>query len=147
MNKVLMVGLLALAACSASTENDDDGDPIADRVGDWETSLTPRNNSTVRGTARAQSVGVGTGANISISGAQPGSHHPWHIHAGTCASGGGIMGNANDYPALHVAADGNATANATIGVALNEQSAYHVNVHLSPSALGTIVACGDLDND
>lgn len=147
MRKLLVVGLALLAACSSSAENDDDGDPIADRIGDWETTLTARNNSGVRGSSRAQAVGVGTGATITINNATPGAVHPWHVHVGTCATGGGIFGDAGDYPALTVAADGNASANATIDVALNEQSSYHVNVHRSPTDLGTIIACGDLDND
>lgn len=147
MRKILMVGLVLLAACSARTEGDDDGDPVGDRVGDWDATLSSRNNSTVRGTTRAQSVALGTGANISINGAQSGAFHPWHIHTGTCATGGPILGNPSSYPVLQVGADGTASANATIGTALNEQAQYHVNVHRSPTEMGTVVACGDLDND
>lgn len=124
-----------------------DGDPIADRIGDWDANLSPMNNSGVRGASRVQSVGLGSGVTITINNATAGAAHPWHVHVGTCASGGGIFGDASDYPTLTVAADGNASANATLDVALNEQSSYHVNVHRSPTDLGTIIACGNLDND
>ena len=146
MRKILITSLIVLSACSARSSNED-GDPVGDRVGDWDATLASRNNSTVRGTAKAQSVGLGAGANISINGAQSGAFHPWHIHTGTCATGGPILGNASNYPVLQVGADGTASANATIGSALNEQTRYHVNVHRSPTDMGTIVACGDLDND
>src|SRR5688500_1767706 len=144
MRKLLLAGMVVLAACSARSE---DGDPVGDRVGDWDATLSPSNNSGVRGTSSAQSVGVGTGARININNATPGAVHPWHIHVGTCASGGGIVGSASDYPALTVSSSGTASADATIGAALNEQTAYHVNVHRSPTDMGTIIACGNLTND
>lgn len=140
--------MLAAAACSTTSTNETrDVDPVADRVGDWESSIAPVGTFTVRGTAKAQSVGVGTGVTISIENATHHAQHPWHVHRGVCGDNGPIVGNAGDYPALAVDMEGKATANATIGVALNEQESYYVNVHNSPTDLGTIVGCGKLDND
>lgn len=144
MRKLMIISTLVLAACASGGSNDD-GDAVSDRVGDWNTTLSPTNNSSVRGTAKAQSVGVGFGANISISGAAAGAQHPWHVHTGTCATGGPVVGNAADYPVLVSNASGTASANATINVALNEQQNYHVNVHRTPSDL-TVISCGNLDN-
>ena len=148
MRKPLVIMLVALASCS-SRGNDDTGDidPVADRVGDWESSITPVNNSGVRGSAKAQSVGVGTGVTISIEGAAAGSQHPWHVHRGVCGDNGAIVGGASDYPVLSVNTGGNASANASINAALNERESYYVNLHRSPSDLGTIVGCGPLSND
>lgn len=147
MRTFLACALVVLAACSSRGANDtDDVDPVSDRVGDWSASIAPVGNYTVRGTAKAQSVGVGTGVTISINSATANAHHPWHVHRGVCGDNGPIVGAASNYPALHVGADGSASANATIGMALNEQDSYYVNVHLSPTQLGTIVACGKLDN-
>jgi hypothetical protein len=147
MRKFLAVALAGLAACSSTGGNDTgDIDPVADQVGDWSSTISPVGGYTVRGTAKAQSVGVGTGVTISIAGATANAHHPWHVHRGQCGDNGPIVGEAGNYPALHAGADGNATANATIGTALNEQTSYYVNVHLSPTQLGTIVGCGRLDN-
>jgi hypothetical protein len=148
MRKITILAAALLAACSTSTSNDtNDIDPVADQIGDWESSIAPVGTFAVRGTAKAQSVGVGTGVTISITGATANAHHPWHVHRGVCGDNGPIVGNANDYPALHASAAGNATANASIGVALNEQDSYYVNVHNSPTDLGTIVGCGKLSND
>lgn len=147
MHRILTAGLLVLAACSAKSEGDHDGDPISNTVGDWSGDLSAMSGSSVTGTAKVQSVAVGAGATISISGATPGAQHPWHIHRGTCGSNGPIVGNAGSYPVLSVGADGRAAANASIGAALVEETPYYVNVHLSPGALGTIVACGEIDND
>ena len=146
MRKLLIASSLIVAACASGGNDRDDVDPVADRVGDWSTNLSSQNNSGIRGSAKAQSVGVGTGVTISISGARSGAQHPWHVHRGTCGSGGAIVGAANAYPLLTVGTDGTASANASISGALNEQERYHVNVHRSPTDLGTIVSCGNLDN-
>ena len=147
MRKWTALAVMVLAACSTTIpEETRDVDPVADRVGDWESDIAPVGNFTVRGTAKAQSVGVGTGVTISIEGAAQNAQHPWHVHRGVCGDNGPIVGDANAYPVLAVAADGKASANASIGVALNEQESYYVNVHNSPTDLGTIVGCGKLDN-
>lgn len=147
MNRTWIAALLVTAACASGGSKSDDGDSISDRVGDWDASLSAVGNSGITASVGAQSVGVGTGVRITLRGAQPDSHHPWHVHRGQCGDNGPIVGNATDYPALHVGSDGTATANATIGTALVEETPYYVNVHRSPTDLGTIVACGRLTND
>lgn len=144
MRRVFAAGLVILAACASSPE--DDKDIVSNRIGDWETSLSSTAGSSVRGSAKAQSVGVGTGVNISIEGAAASAQHPWHVHTGTCASGGGIVGSATAYPVLTASLSGTASANTSIGVALREDERYHVNVHRSPTDL-TVIACGNLSND
>ena len=145
MRKLLIISTLALAACASSGNDQDDKDPVTNTVGDWSANLSGTNNSSVRGTAKAQSVGVGFGANISISGAAAGAQHPWHVHTGTCATGGPVVGSAGAYPVLTANSSGEASANATISTALNESQRYHVNVHRSPADL-TVISCGNLDN-
>jgi hypothetical protein len=63
-----------------------------------------------------------------------------------CGDNGPIVGSASAYPTLSVNMEGRASANASIGTALNEHDSYYVNVHNSPTDLGTIVGCGKLDN-
>lgn len=145
MRRILAAGLMILAAC-ASSQPEDDKDIVSNRIGDWETSLSSTAGSAVRGSAKAQSVGVGTGVNISIEGAAASAQHPWHVHTGTCASGGGIVGSATAYPVLTAGVGGTASANTSIGVALRENERYHVNVHRSTTDL-TVIACGNLSND
>lgn len=83
-------------------------------------------------------------ATIMLSNATPNATHPWHIHAGTCGSDGGIVGPETAYTPLTVDAQGNAEVTITLPFATPTQGEYFVNVHKSPTDLGTIVACGPL---
>jgi hypothetical protein len=85
-----------------------------------------------------------TRATINISNATPGGVHPWHIHKGRCGADGGIVGPAEAYKALKIDNDGKATASVTLNMPLPTEGEYYVNVHASPSNMGTIVACGNL---
>lgn len=141
----LLVSLVALAACSA--REDEDGDIDFDAT-DWTAQISSRGTPDVEGSATARSVGIegGSGtasASIEIHGATPGARYPWHVHPGTCATGGPILGEANDYPVLVAEADGTDEATAAISAGMDDESRYHVNVHRSPSDL-TVISCGDL---
>jgi len=112
----------------------------------WTSTLEPMGGTQVRGTS---SVTPGTAAGtmtaeVAINGAPKNSTHPWHVHVGTCATGGAIAGPAADYPALKTDDNGTATATTTVNIAAPSTGDYHVNIHLSPDAMGTIVSCGDL---
>ena len=145
MRALALLGVVALAACTASMEDGDlDVDPITDEIGDWSGELTPRSGSSVRGSVAAESAVATTGVSVTIAGASPGARHPWHIHRGTCGSGGAIVGGADAYPVLTAGNDGIASASANLKVGLSEDGQYYVNIHRSPSDLGTIVACGPL---
>lgn len=102
----------------------------------------------VSGTATMRVQASGTHAMVSLRGAQGGEQLPWHVHEGTCETpGGAIVGPPSAYPPVSVAANGQATAMATLpGVRLNEAARYKVNFHASASDMGTIVACADLDD-
>jgi hypothetical protein len=54
------------------------------------------------------------------------------------------VGGGAHYPALNVATGGGATASASVPTTLDPSAQYHVNIHLSPSEMSTIIACGDL---
>ncbi len=138
------------AAVMADKDAMGTGTAMGDKMtGRWTTSLTSMSGTNVTGTASAMpgTTANTTMAEVTIAGAPANGTHPWHIHAGTCASGGDIVGPAADYPPLTADANGAATSTATINVAPPTSGDYHVNVHLSPSDLGTIVACGDLRMD
>lgn len=144
MRAMALIGIIALAGCAVSTEDGVDVDPITDRIGDWEASLAAQGNSGVLGTVAARSAAATSAASITISGAQSGARHPWHIHRGTCGSNGPIVGDASAYPVLVAGSNGVASASAELDVHLDEDGAYYVNVHRSPSDLGTIISCGAL---
>jgi hypothetical protein len=82
---------------------------------------------------------------IQIAGGSASGVYPWHIHAGSCADGmGAIVGPPSQYTALGAGSDGTASLTADLPITLDASRRYHVNVHASPSDMGTIVACGDL---
>lgn len=103
--------------------------------------------SGVSGTASGTTANDSTHVTVNVSGAQAGATLPWHIHEGTCTDASPpIAGPASSYPPLVVGADGRATAQAHVPVGLNEAKNYIINVHASPTNLGTIVACGDFND-
>ena len=83
-------------------------------------------------------------ATVMLSNATPNATHPWHIHAGTCGSDGGIVGPATSYKPLVVDASGKAEVSIILPFSTPTQGDYFVNVHKSPTELGTIIACGPL---
>ena len=107
--------------------------------------LASQGGSTVTGTATAThgSDANSFRATASISGASPNATHPWHVHAGRCGDNGPIVGPASAYPVLQADANGAATVNTNVPVAMPTGPLY-VNVHASPTQMGTIVACGNL---
>jgi hypothetical protein len=107
-------------------------------------SVQSRAGSDVQANVRASSAFGATAVSISMIGGEANATHPWHVHHGTCATGGGIVGDAAAYPPLRTSAAGAATATAQIGVQLVPGNDYHVNVHRSPQALNQIIGCGDL---
>ena len=57
-----------------------------------------------------------------------------------------VVGPAASYPVLLVEDDGTDTKTARLSLELNEAEDYYVNVHASPQEMGTIIACGALDD-
>ena len=110
-------------------------------------TLNAVGGSGITGTANGSAANDSAHVTVTISGAQAGATLPWHVHVGTCSdTNAPIAGPAGAYPPLMVGADGRATVTAHVPVDLNEAINYIVNVHASPTNLGTIVACGDFND-
>jgi len=147
MKRIWIAALVVVSGCSGCSARSGNGDvDLGDSFGDWKAELGSRSSSRITGEAGLQSAVAASGARISIKGAAAGAEHPWHVHTGSCGSGGGIVGSASAYPVLKVGDGGEASAVATLGIALDENSKYHVNVHRSPTEMNVIVACGELKN-
>lgn len=132
---------LAVAACAGRATRQPNAVPIR-----WTGSLTPQSTSTITGSAnvtRGDSAAQMKVA-ISILGAAAGDLHPWHLHAGRCGDDGPIVGPAAAYPALNVDAKGYASALTILPLEVPRDGNYSVSVHLSPTELGTVVACTNL---
>jgi superoxide dismutase, Cu-Zn family len=136
MRTAFLLCVLALGACAT---------PPLFEPREWTATVTGREgHEQARASVRAV-VGPGTTAvAINLAGGTPNATHPWHVHSGTCASGGPIVGDPAAYPPLTPGSGGSAAATAALRVPLVPGSDYHVNVHLSPTQLGTVIACGDL---
>jgi superoxide dismutase, Cu-Zn family len=85
-----------------------------------------------------------TVATVEYKGDVAGSKRPWHVHVGTCAKGGPVLGNPAAYTPLTVSATGTAKGKATLAITIPDTGDYYVNIHESATAMGKIVACGDL---
>ena len=145
--------LLALTACGGSrrespVEIRGADNPVGER---WNASLgTPADlvgAVQVQGTAwmgRGSKDNEQTRVEVSISNAIPGAIHPWHVHRGQCGADEGILEPADAYKPLRVNREGRATSQATLPMAMPTSGQFYVNVHASPTNLGTIVACGNL---
>ena len=151
----LAVAFLLTAACSRTVKVETD--PATGRTdvdvqapGVPETysgTINAVGASGISGSASGTTARDSTHVTVNIMGATPGATLPWHVHDGTCGSAGPpVVGPASAYPALVVGADGRATATAHVPAGLNEAKNYIVNVHASPTDLGTIVACGDFND-
>jgi hypothetical protein len=112
----------------------------------YSANLAAMNGSTVHGTATVHSMAAGqTMVEVQVSGGTSGATYPWHIHTGSCSDGmTPIVGSASLYTALGASGDGTASLSTTVPVTLDPAQPYHVNIHASPTDMGTIVACGDL---
>lgn len=110
----------------------------------WGARLGSETNPSLTGQVTARVISGVTQATIAVTGAQPGARLPWHIHEGTCGSGGPIVGSPSAYQPLVVGDDGRATGSVHLELQLNEARRYHVNLHASPSQMSTIIACGGL---
>ena len=151
----ISAALLAISGCSQTPKVESDPergavDVDVERSGEaetWSARLDAVGGSGVTGSATATDMNDATHATITIMGSRGGGVHPWHIHEGRCGDANPpIVGPASAYPPLNVGSGGGATAQAHVPVELNEAKNYIVNVHASPTNLGTIIACGDLDD-
>lgn len=107
-------------------------------------TLTAMGGSGITGSAAAVSEPHQTHVTVSLGGAMAGAVLPWHIHSGQCGSNGPIVGPPASYPPMTAGSDGAATGAATLPMPLEATTRYYVNIHKSPTEMGTIVACGDL---
>ena len=151
----IAIAFLVTAACSRTVKVETDPksgkadvDIQAPGVPEtWNATLTAVGGSGITGTAKGTTADDRTDVTINISGAQAGATLPWHVHEGKCGDASPpIVGDAGAYPPITVGSDGTGTATAHVSVKLNEAKNYIVNVHASPTNMGTIVACGDYND-
>ena len=151
----LAIGIILAAACSRTVKVETDPasgkadvDIQAPNVPEtYSGTINSVGGSGISGTATGTTARDSVHVTVNLSGGQPGATYPWHVHEGTCSdSGPPIVGPAGAYPPLVAGADGKATATAHVPAGLNEAKNYIINIHASPTNLGTIVGCGDFND-
>ena len=141
----LLGGLLCVAAAGACASGGGPSTGDGEFVVDFDAAIRGMSRyANVRGAARAVATLGTTAVTVDLQGGVPGSRHPWHIHYGRCGSGGSIVGSAAAYPPLEPDAEGSDRATTTLGVQLDDDTRYHVNVHLSAEEMDVVIACGNL---
>lgn len=112
----------------------------------WDGMVLGVGGTKIRGEVEmvAGKVAGTTAVEVSYARDAAGAVRPWHIHVGSCAKGGPVLGAATAYPALRVDAKGVAEGKATLRLALPDSGSYYVNIHESAASMSKIVACGDL---
>ena len=121
--------------------------PAADMSGmpHYSATLAPVGGSGISGTAMIHGMNGRQMVELSIMGAPASATLPWHIHSGSCADGmTPIVGDPSNYTALGTSNDGTARIMADLPITFVAGQKYHINVHKSPTEMGTIVACGDV---
>lgn len=112
----------------------------------WDGMVMGKSGSKIRGViAMEAGTTVGTtSAVVKFAGDIAGAARPWHVHIGSCAKGGAVLGDAKAYRPLRVNAQGEADGKAVLRLALPDSGEYSVNIHESATNMSKIVACGDL---
>lgn len=113
-----------------------------------EYSLNSVSDPNINGTVKFEERNNGeTLATITLEGTEDGNEHPAHIHNNSAAQGGGI---AIDFNSVNggtgISKTNIAELNNGTPITYDELLAFngYVNVHLSPTVLGTLVAQGDI---
>ena len=112
----------------------------------WDGMVMGIGGSKIRGEAEmvaGKRVGT-TAVEVTYARDASGAVRPWHVHVGSCAKGGPVLGAASAYPVLRVNSKGAAEGKATLRLVLPDSGSFYVNIHESAAAMSKIVACGDL---
>ena len=115
---------------------------------EWKATLSARNGSQIEGTADVEAKSAdSTKMDIEVKQAVASATYAWHMHSGSCAANGPVVGAMDAYPKLTTDDKGSADLEVTLAVPAPSSGEYSVHVH-APSAdtaaAGASVACGDL---
>ena len=134
MMKSIAVALLAGTYSLGTTPDGSHGDSR------WRAILVPIGGAKVRGGAMVEAMGdESTRFTITIRDATPNTGLAWHMHSGTCAAPGGVVGGG--YPELHAGPGGTAEAAVTLAVGPPASGNHVIQVHLPT---GAPISCGEL---
>lgn len=149
MNRLLFIMMSVLLTVGISSCGDDDETPPPAPAPEMtEYDLGEFGSSGVSGKATfIKTNSTTTTIKVELTGTSANGDHPSHIHMNSAAEGGGIFisltnidGNTGNSETTVTATDAGAAISYEDLIAYNG----YINVHLSPTNLGTIVAQGDI---
>ncbi len=151
--KKLMLGLLLATPLLFMNCSDDDDAPSQESI---TYQLAEVDSSGVSGTARFIKLdSMTTRIDVQLSGTIDSLTHPMHIHVNDAAEGGDIAITLEGVNGVTGLSSTTVTRLDSIGDAAGTSINYegllefdgHINVHLSPEELSTIVAQGDIGSN
>lgn len=135
--------LLAVAAALAATSSV--ALAVALPAMSWSAKIAGTEGGAITGdaTMKPTADGKGTEVSVMLMGDAAGATRPWHVHIGSCAKKGGVLGGGAAYTPITVDASGHGMTKATLALPSPDTGSYYVNIHESAGNMGKIVACGD----
>lgn len=144
MTMVLMLPLIFMTSCS----NDDDNNVIVPPEVSKTYQLASIADPNISGTAKfIKNTDNSTTVELQLSGTPAGGMHPAHIHFNTASEGGGIavtLGTVNGDTGFSTVTF--SELDDTTAITYDDLLDFdgYINVHLSATELGTLVAQGDI---
>lgn len=121
---------------------------FARRHVEFSVTIAGRSGSGIRGTGLVTPSEKSTEAKAAVTlkfdNDVAGAERPWHIHHGTCAKSGAILGGARIYPVIKVDAKGTGSAKLTLPIVFPDTGVFYLSIHESARNMSKVVACGDL---
>ncbi|MEX2512198.1 MAG: CHRD domain-containing protein [Cyclobacteriaceae bacterium] len=138
---------LLLGLFTAACEKDDETPQVIQKEYDMNAVSDPMIQGTITFTKESETSTV---IRIQLEGTEAGNSHPAHIHRNAASEGGGIAIGLNDVTGATGISETTVTEMGD-GTAINYDGLLnfdgHANVHLSPSAMSTLIAQGNIGSN
>lgn len=136
-----IVGAVLLAGCSLDTTTE----PPVQHVWHGELLGAPGWEEIEGDAALVWTAGRGQFiASVGLRNDEPYALRLWHVHQGTCDTGGPMLGFPSEYDDLLVDGTGYAERNVLVSDILSPNRSYYVDIHVSDLSQFTVIACADL---
>ncbi len=139
--------VLPLFLLATSCKNDDEEPQLPQKTYDMHSVSDPMINGKITFIKQDE---TSTLVRIELSGTEDGNSHPSHIHVNAASQGGSIAIGLNDVSGMTGVSETVVTQLGN-GNAINYEGLLnfngHANVHLSPTAMSTLIAQGDIGSN
>lgn len=145
--KLTLNMFILLAFFTIACEKDDDGPRVIQKEYVLNSVSDPMIQGTITFTKESE---TSTLIRIELEGTEAGNSHPAHIHHNVASEGGGIAIGLNNVDGATRVSETTVTQTGD-GTAINYEELLnfdgHANVHLSSTAMSTLIAQGNIGNN